>query len=575
MSKQSRHSILRQAFVVGAGVAAIGFASAAGDPLHHALEATLSVPFIVPTGISRDILVQAEFPGSPIRTELFGKVLVRDPSGTVISIQPLELNLVQSARAANTVHWPPTNMPTEALAPGFYTATLEATALEPWLLGRLAGADNALDRVNLALASSPNGRIEQVWDFQVGSVAPPTMPAFSGLNRPGQALRADLPFPYTVYLGNFHSQTNHSDGGGAVATCSSSQGAQTGEFGPADAFVFARNRGLDFLMVSEHNHYFDGSSGTNSSATPAAAIALYQSGLTAASQFTMSFPEFLSIYGMEWGVISNGGHLNVIGSSVLWGWEYNAQSQLLAGMLTPKSDYASLYATMRAAGTIGQFNHPDSTGFQINGVALGYSADGDEVMVMSEILNSSAFSNNVTETETGQSSYASVFNRLLERGYHVAPSSNQDNHCANWGASFTNRTAVLIPIGTAFNQSSLNDALRARRVFATTDKTSQIVLSAGAHIMGERITNTGPITLNVFYSTSGTSSVARAEIFEGVPGRNGTVTQLVQAATTTLTPTVGEHFYYAKVTQADGKLLWSAPLWITQINDAIFSDRFE
>ena len=549
--------------------------ASAGDPLHHALEATLSVPFVAPSGTDRDFLIQAEFPGSPARTQLFGKVTVRDPSGGVISTQPIELDLVRSARAANTLHWPPTDLPTESLPPGFYSATLEATALEPWLLGRLVGADNTLERVDRALQSAPNGRIAQVWDFQVGNVVPPAMPAFSGLHRPGEILSGDLPFPYTVYLGNFHSQSNHSDGGGAVATCSSSQGAQTGAFGPGDAFAYARNRGLNFLMVSEHNHYFDGSSGTNSNATPAAAISLYQSGLTAASQFTASNPDFLSIYGMEWGVISNGGHLNVIGSSTLWGWEYNAQSQLLAGMLTPKSDYASLYATMKAAGTIGQFNHPDSSAFIFNGVAMGYSADGDEVMVLSEILNSSAFSSNVTETETGQSSFASSFNRLLERGYHVAPASNQDNHCANWGASAANRTAVLIPTGTAFNQSSLNDALRARRVYATTDKTSQIVLSAGDHIMGERITNTGAITLNVFYATSGTSSVSRVEIFEGVPQRNGTVTQLVQTASATITPTLGEHFYYAKVTQADGKLLWSAPIWVTQINDAIFSDRFE
>ena len=154
MTKQSRPSILRQAFVIGVGIATTCFASAA-DPLHHALEATLSVPFVASTGIARDFLVQAEFPGSPVRTQLFGKVVVRDPSGVVISTQPLELNLVQSARAANTLRWPP----------GFYTATLEATALEPWLLGRLAGADNALERVNQALASSPNARVEQVRDF--------------------------------------------------------------------------------------------------------------------------------------------------------------------------------------------------------------------------------------------------------------------------------------------------------------------------------------------------------------------------------------------------------------------------
>ena len=93
--------------------------------------------------------------------------------------------------------------------------------------------------------------------------------------------------------------------------------------------------------------------------------------------------------------------------------------------------------------------------------------------------------------------------------------------------------------------------------------------------MGERITNSGSITFNVQYTTTGTSSAARVEIFEGVPKRNGQVSQLVEAATATLTPTAGEHFYYAKVTQADGKLLWSAPIWITQIDDQIFADRFE
>ena len=38
---------------------------------------------------------------------------------------------------------------------------------------------------------------------------------------------------------------------------------------------------------------------------------------------------------------------------------------------------------MRAAGQVGQFNHPDITGqFVINGMEFGYTADGDEVMVL-------------------------------------------------------------------------------------------------------------------------------------------------------------------------------------------------
>jgi hypothetical protein len=53
-------------------------------------------------------------------------------------------------------------------------------------------------------------------------------------------------------------------------------------------------------------------------------------------------------------------------------------------------------------------------------------------------------------------------------------------------------------------------------------------------------------------------------LMEGVPGRKGTVTQLSAASKTMVTPAPGEHFYYAKVTQADGNVLWSAPVWVTQ-----------
>jgi hypothetical protein len=42
------------------------------------------------------------------------------------------------------------------------------------------------------------------------------------------------------------------------------------------------------------------------------------------------------------------------------------------------------------------------------------------------------------------------------------------------------------------------------------------------------------------------------------------VTQLSNTAVTTITPTPGEHFYYAKVTQDDGNILWSAPIWVSQ-----------
>ena len=186
-------------------------------------------------------------------------------------------------------------------------------------------------------------------------------------------------------------------------------------------------------------------------------------------------------------------------------------------------------------------------------------------MVLAEMLNTSAFSTNTTETETGNSTYTSAFNLMLERGYKVAPASNQDNHCANWGLSSRNRTGVLLPAGTALTRANFIDALKARRAFATQDKTAQIVLTANGQVMGQTISNSGALTLAANYASTNGQVAARVQFFEGVPGRNGTVTQLFEGAgTTTFTPAAGAHFYYALVTETDGDRLWSAPIWVNQ-----------
>ncbi|HZV67647.1 MAG TPA: Ig-like domain-containing protein, partial [Telluria sp.] len=225
------------------------------------------------------------------------------------------------------------------------------------------------------------------------------------------------------------------------------------------------------------------------------------------------------------------------------------------------------YTLMRQRGWVGQFNHPASSGqFLVNGVALGYTADGDQAMALCEVLNTSAFSTSTNETETSRSSYEGACNKALEAGYHVAFSTDQDNHCANWGASYTNRTGVLIPNGTALSTASFLAAVKARRVFATMDKGSQLVLTANGHLMGERFTNGGTLNLVANYASTGGKTASTVVIYEGVPSRNGTVSQLATTANVTITPALGEHFYYAKITQNDGKILWSAPVWVTQSN---------
>jgi hypothetical protein len=249
----------------------------------------------------------------------------------------------------------------------------------------------------------------------------------------------------------------------------------------------------------------------------------------------------------------------------LLGWERNGTGELLADTYTAKSDYAALYSLMREKGWVGQFNHPARDGqFVVNKVSMGYTEDGDQAMALCEIVNSNAFSTNTTESETRRSNYEIACNRALEAGFHVAFSTNQDNHCANWGMSYTNRTGVLLPAGTPLSGASFVEALRARRVFATMDKGSQLVLTANGHLMGERFASIGPLTLVARYASAAGKTVAAVDVFEGVPGRKGNVTLLSTTAETSFTPAPGEHFYYVRLTQTDGNMLWSAPVWVTQ-----------
>jgi hypothetical protein len=106
--------------------------------------------------------------------------------------------------------------------------------------------------------------------------------------------------------------------------------------------------------------------------------------------------------------------------------------------------------------------------------------------------------------------------------------------------------------------------VRARRVFATMDKTGRLLLMANGQAMGATFTNHGPLTLTALFASSAGKQVAGVRLMEGVPGRNGAVSVLSEAMEATFTPAPGAHFYYARVTQDDGNILWSAPVWVNQ-----------
>ena len=535
---------------------------------HSEFDATLAAPYQGDANGRRSFTLMFAYPQAATPQSVAWRLELLAPDGRVVRRWDGTQALLRGAVSVD-VRWDGRIGRRAAPAPaGVYRVRMQA-----W--SRAAAAAVAAETGG-SRAAAPDDVVLQQWDIAVGRIGAPPMPAFRALPTPGAAGSADAhaapapaALPYTVYLGNLHSQSAHSDGGGALASCGGAQDPQSGAFGPSDAYAFAHKRGLDILVTSEHNHMYDGSDGTRADAEPAAASALFQSGLGAASDYNAAHPGFLAVYGLEWGVIANGGHLNLFNSTELLGWERNASGQLLADTPTPKSDYAALYALMRQRGWVGQFNHPAPSGqFLVGGAPFGYSADGDQVMALCEVVNTHAFSTNTSETEVRRSNFETACNKALEAGYHVAFSTNQDNHCATWGASYGNRTGVLLPAGRPLDNAGFIDALKARRVFATMDKGSQLVLTANGHLMGERFVNRGPLALVALFANVAGKAVSTVTMFEGVPGRNGGVSVLSTSAHSTITPTPGEHFYYVRLTQDDGNMLWSAPVWVTQLAPA-------
>ena len=569
------HSLLAALLVCGGGLAA----QTIPHPDHHEFEAALFAPFRAEAGEARTIKAAFLFLDAPALTLASWRLDLVDPGGRPVHSWHGETPLVEG-RGSKVLAWDGRDRDGNPLAAGFYTLRLTAVPLPESEFRTLPGGD-VRHRVESRLRSVPSSALElEEATLLVGSVGAPALPDFSALpvasprpagpagrgSRPARAATATL--PYTIYYGNMHSQTNHSDGGAAISACNGAEVPQAGTMGPAEAYEMARNQaGCDFLLASEHNHMYDGSTGTNAGADATAAKALWQSGVDAAASYRSAHPQFMALYGNEWGVISNGGHMNLLNPDGLPGWETNGSGQLIGHFYTAKSDYAAIYALMKQRGWIGQFNHPKTSGqFAIGGTDLAYDANGATVMALCEVMNTSAFSTNTTESETSRSFYTGAWNILLERGYKLAPSTDQDNHCANWGLSYPNRTAVLLPTGTTLTPQAFLDAVKARRVFATMDKTSQLVLTANGHVMGESFASSGPLTLIANWASANASrSATRVQFFEGVPGRNGTVTQLFEGSGSyTSTPAAGDHFYYAVVTQDNGDQLWSAPVWVNQ-----------
>lgn len=346
---------------------------------------------------------------------------------------------------------------------------------------------------------------------------------------------------YAIYQGNLHSHSELSDGSGTVS----------GDMAYADAATC-----MDFLGISDHNHTGAGMNLTN-----------WLQGVAASK--TASTSSFCALYGMEWGTISGGGHVVVYGTDSLMGWE-NGQYQLYV----PADTYLGSGGLFQ---TISSFNgrvfatlaHPSNSDF--NSVVDVYDPMADAAIVGCAVENGPSTSTIVDYTDYPASmSYLSYFRSLLARGYHVGPTIDHDNHNVTHGRTAYSRTAVL---AASVHKRHILDAYRNRRFYATQDCGAQVSFKIGTAEMGSIMTQISTPTIVVTANTS--SPVSSIKIFSGVPGSGTNATQLTSTTNSTLTfnhtalANLATRYYYADITEADGKRIITAPIWYTRNDQAI------
>jgi hypothetical protein len=376
--------------------------------------------------------------------------------------------------------------------------------------------------------------------------------------------------PWNFYFGNHHNHSTYSDGGIPVATCTGgNEGVHSGA-DPAAAYVYAKNTaGLDFLSLLDHNHIFDTACG--SSCTTAQIRARYQAGLTAAANASDS--SFVGIFGQEWGVISNGGHVALYEYTKLFGWD------AFSDVITAKSDYPNLWNTIANAayqgpnGSMAGFCHPQSSDFGSYAQNANALANVRAIAVISGPATSKLETYADAGTRySGPKAGTDRYQYLLQRGWKLGPEAHGDSHCYNFGTSTRNRTVVL---ATSLGKASVMEAMLARRFYTSSDRNAQMFFGTAdlTKVMGQTFTSaSGTLNLLAWMSDPDGSAVSTATLYTGNPAAGSgspTSSAMTNAGdgsyTATVTvPATGSAYYYVYATLANGGELFSAPIWVSR-----------
>ena len=352
------------------------------------------------------------------------------------------------------------------------------------------------------------------------------------------------------YFGQLHSHTQYSDGAGSLES----------------ALDYVKNlpksANVNFVAFTDHSNYFDKSGAANPEG------ALYD--MTKATEYSQqtwkSYKDAVAAFNTE----NAGSMVAIAGFEMTWsGGPGHINTFNTPGIVSRNNTtlnnktkdaglqaYYKLLSQTEGVDSISQFNHPGTT-FG-NFIDFGYwDAVVDTRMYMVEVGNG--------EGQIGAGGYYPSYEQYimaLDKGWHVAPTNNQDNHKGRWGNANDARDVILTD---DFTEDGIYAALRARRMYATEDKNLELDYTVNGNMMGSIIDVPEKLNFEIsFNDPDRTDSIAKVELVVN----SGKVAYTWDSAADLTKGSVSVElapeytYYFVRVTEADGDLAVTAPVWV-------------
>lgn len=358
--------------------------------------------------------------------------------------------------------------------------------------------------------------------------------SIAGGCEPGEVTRVifteEFDLDWNLYFGQLHAHTDISNGAGSVE----------------EAFQYASQvDGLDFFAVTDHSDSFDNADMGAIDADGADISADWAAGKQAAASVTNG--DFVGLFGFEmtWPEDKQLGHISTFNTP---GWQTRDQADFENVPTALENYYKALTAV---PGSVSQFNHPDTVHGDFERFDH-YSPQYDAAVSLLEV----AGEDGVVDCE--------YYDLALDKGWHVAPTNNQNNHNGQWGDASDARTVVL---AKSLTEEALYAAMKDRRVYATQDSDLAIYYELNGTVMGSIIPKSESAAVTVFLSDPTDEAIGSVEVV--ADGGAVLVSEYVETPSQVLelSASSGHSYYYLRITQPDGDVAVTAPVWMDGYDD--------